>query len=111
MTALLPPDPSVSGWYWLKQDGGLPSFALWKSGDNVWTSVRNIDWSPEALAREGYTLATPHRIPTAEQMDAVHALTADPKPPEQPASSFAIGYHAGMEYAARKLAQVLGGAP
>ncbi|CAB4144742.1 hypothetical protein UFOVP469_50 [uncultured Caudovirales phage] len=60
-------------------------------------------------AREGYTFASPHRIPTAEQMDAVYALTVDPKPPEQPASApFALGYHAGMEYAARKLREALG---
>ena len=45
----------------------------------------------------------PHRIPTAEELAAVYALTAPPKPPTMPASAFSIGYHAGMEYAARRL--------
>lgn len=42
-------------------------------------------------------------IPTAEELAAVYALTAPPKPPTMPACAFAIGYHAGMEYAARRL--------
>jgi hypothetical protein len=112
--ALIPPDPSVSGWYWLKNEGHPESFALWKPGYNVWTSVRGIDWTPEALAATGYTFAspTPRPLPTSEQMDAVYALTAPPKSlAVSPAGAFAIGYHAGMEYAARKLAQALEAKP
>ena len=108
MTPLLPPDRFASGRYWLRVEG-MEIVGRWEAASGLWSWLYCGGLvSPEEAWANGYTFASPHRIPTAEQMDAVYALTAPPKPPTMPASAFAIGYHAGMEYAARKLREALG---
>ena len=108
MSALLPPNPDTPALYWLRHESGepdeawewVPDGAFWHSGNGESDAI-----DPGLMADLGYTFAsaTQRPIPTAAQMDAVHALTAPPKPPTMPASAFATGYHAGMEYAARRL--------
>tara|TARA_R110002126_G_scaffold85416_1_gene206898 strand:+ start:135 stop:488 length:354 start_codon:yes stop_codon:yes gene_type:complete len=114
VSALLPPNPDTPALYWLRHESGepdeawewVPEGAFWHSGNGGSDAI-----DPGLMADLGYTFAsaTQRPIPTAAQMDAVYALTADPKPLEYPASApFALGYHVGMEYAARKLREALG---
>jgi hypothetical protein len=109
--ALIPPKPEVSGWYWIRTSEGHEVPRLWRADTNTWRFVgSNVpNWSPELAGSLGMTFAspTPRPLPTSEQIDAVYVLTAAPKPPVYPANGFAIGYHAGMEYAARKLREAL----
>ena len=104
MSALLPPNPDTPALYWLRHESGEPDEIWeWVAPDMIWR--RGLDYTPSGMVRDGYTFAsaTQRPIPTVAQMDAVYALTAPPKPPTMPACAFAIGYHAGMEYAARRL--------
>ena len=73
MTALLPPDPDTPALYWLRHESGEPDEVWeWIAADMIWR--RGLDHTPAGLTRDGYTLASPHRIPTAEELDAVYDL-------------------------------------
>lgn len=107
--ALLPPDPSVPGRYWISA-----------SFDEIWTWHPDVQrwhapgWtpnrvSPELAASLGCTFAKPpaRPIPGPAALEAVYALAKPPDGPSQPASPFAIGYTAGMKYLAGKLRAAL----
>jgi len=75
MTALLPPDPSVSGHYWIMDRHGLRCCAEWHV-EGYWQLERwGGKWDPKDLAALDWSLATPHRLPTAEELDAVYGLS------------------------------------
>lgn len=69
---LLPPNPSVDGWYWATVSiCGSMTPIEWRR--HLWmTPIGAL--SPETAWRTGYRLVIPHPIPTPEQLDALHAL-------------------------------------
>lgn len=74
---LLPPDPSVDGWYWLTRIAGIHEAWRWLPSQRSWYS-KNVAGSvilyAGTMARDGYRLASPHPIPGPEELDALHAL-------------------------------------
>lgn len=74
--ALLPPDPSVPGRYWIKDpvEWASPEIWMWSPSSGRWHHDLGFDWSPEGFAAEGYTLASPHPIPCPAALETLHAL-------------------------------------
>lgn len=72
--ALLPPDPSKPGQYWIRSAEGRDVIGVWNPSGH-WTF---IGWrtlaSPIGLALAGYTLATPHPIPGPAALEAVYQV-------------------------------------
>ena len=75
--ALLPPDPSVPGEYWLIRSGRKPEAWTWLPDIRSWFS-RNIAGSvvryAEGMASEGYTLASRRPIPGPAALEAVYQV-------------------------------------
>lgn len=71
--ALLPPDPTRKAAYWLRRPDGENELYEWTPDAGVWWQALNRAY-PDELSELGYTLASPHPIPTATQLDALHAL-------------------------------------
>lgn len=119
--ALLPPDPSVPGSYWIARRGdGFCDMWDWLPDDREWW--RRTDdgdvCSPEETGRLGYTLATPHPIPGPAALEAVwQALAIMEKEAERLTTAmrndFDSGVQSGMDSAAAHLraavARVRGG--
>lgn len=75
--ALLPPDPTRKENYWLRVRDLQPEQWLWLPDSRNWFSKNtagSVVRYAEGMAEDGYTLASPHPIPTAAQLDALHAL-------------------------------------
>lgn len=88
---LLPPDPSKRAWYWLwRQDIG-PVLYLWQpppkpAFHGLWSSPGRPAMTGAWATQESYSLASPHPIPTPEELDALHEA-AKPTPSEWLVSS------------------------
>lgn len=73
MTALLPPDPTRDASYWLRGPNGRDTVASFRGGS--WQELGHLSYyGARFMADRGYTLASPHPIPTAAQLDALHGL-------------------------------------
>lgn len=110
--ALLPPDPSVPGRYWIRNAEGRDVIGVWNPSGH-WTF---IGWrtlaSPVRLALAGYTLATPHPIPGPAALEAVwEALAIMEKEAERLTTAmrndFDSGVQSGMDSAAAHLRAAL----
>lgn len=74
---LLPPDPTVDGWYWVGHNSMRASPMYFNATKKSWWNEEDIQpsWlSARMAAEECYTLASPHPIPTAEQLKRLHKL-------------------------------------
>ena len=114
--ALLPPDPSVPGSYWIARRGdGFCDMWDWLPDDREWW--RRTDdgdvCSPEETGRLGYTLATPHPIPGPAALEAAwEALAkmdryADPQGTRRAETNAEYGLALGYEGAAAMLRAAL----
>jgi len=114
MTALLPPDPSVSGHYYLSHPLGVTQAFKWhieQEGSGQWVAGNEMRYSPDYMGAHNFSLATPHRIPTAEELDAVYAALAEaPTDCKDPCPTVAT-YYIGLQHMAAKLRTALGGTP
>jgi len=79
--ALLPPDPTREAQYYLTRTGWNIGKRVeiwrWCPEEPIW---RNEQWGPmgaDLAGKAGYTLASPHPIPTAAQLDALWELMAN----------------------------------
>lgn len=71
--ALLPPDPSKPGRYWLRTPNGLEVIANFRCGS--WLVMGQPTYYGARFMREqGYTLAIPHPIPGPAALEAVYRL-------------------------------------
>jgi hypothetical protein len=106
--ALMPPDPDRDGWHWASYPGLRPVPLFWVSKAQLWI-IPGPGIAPDVAAKAGYTFATdpPHPIPSAAALERLYALATPPTGPATPASSFAVGYVAGMGYVADKLRAAL----
>lgn len=73
---LLPPDPTKPGRYWLAVSRSQPPvefIADWVPPTGIWVGPLGKIYPRDS----NYTLASPHPIPTAAQLDALHRLADD----------------------------------
>ena len=106
--ALLPPDPTKPGRYWLAVAGSQPPIeciAVWVPAVGLWTTLAGNIYPRD----RGYTLASPHPIPTAAQLDALWSMTAERQPGWSAAGSYERGRQAGIAEANTKLRAALKG--
>lgn len=75
--ALLPPDPTMKAYYWLRSGTTSPGPWLWLPDTRSWFSKNpagSVIRYAEGMASEGYTLASPHPIPGPAALEAVWEL-------------------------------------
>lgn len=107
--ALLPPDPSVPGRYWLKTHDGLDVIGRW-SEHGRW---RAEDWGRPVTAADiafcGYTLASPHPIPGPAALEAIYAAmdALAQKPGWSAAGSYELGRRSAITEARAMLRAAL----
>ena len=66
-TTCAPPDPSVSGWWWLAINGAGPQASYWNSGTSVWWS--DFIMSAKVASLRGYRVLGP--VPTHSEVEAL----------------------------------------
>ena len=68
---LIPPDMETPALYWLRHESGEPNEIWeWVPADMIWR--RDLDYTPGGMVRDGYTLASRRRNPSAREMDAIY---------------------------------------
>jgi hypothetical protein len=77
-TLCIPPDPSISGWWWLHDgyDVDGPRARQWNpdptyNGGGWWSVWACEPWSSEAIAREGFRILGP--VTTHAEVEALRA--------------------------------------
>jgi len=109
--ALLPPDPSVPGRYWMTRTGWNIGRRVeiweWSPSEPLWRHEQWGPMSPDLAGKAGYTLCVPYRILKPGELEAVHRLTDEAAPPLHPAGTYARGYTDGMAFMARMLRAAL----
>lgn len=110
--ALLPPDPSVPGRYWLRASNGVEVVGDFRCGS--WRAIgQPTFYGARFMADRGYTLASPHPIPGPAALEALHyaiKLIRDRAAAERAADEgvdFFRGFACGMEHATGLLRQAL----
>lgn len=113
--ALLPPDPSVPGRYWVRYHDSKPGdemMATWTPGRTEWEGAlgKMTPWQGYAY---GYRLATPHPIPGPAALEAIYAALAqmdhyaDPQGTRRAETNAEYGLALGYESAAAMLRAAL----
>lgn len=73
--ALLPPDPDRPGRYWMKPRWGDDIVARWNPSGRYWNAWEFSVLTAKHAAVLGYTLASPHPIPSAAALKRLHNPT------------------------------------
>lgn len=78
--ALLPPDPDRPGRYWMTRTGWNIGKRVeiweWSPSEPLWRHEQWGPMSPDLAGKAGYTLASPHPIPSAAALERLYVLLA-----------------------------------
>lgn len=71
--AVLPPCPDTPGRYWMKPRWGDDIVARWNPSGRYWNAWEFSVLTAKHAAVLGYTLASPHPIPSAAALERLYA--------------------------------------
>lgn len=108
---LLPPDPDRPGRYWLKPHWGDDIVARWNPSGRYWNTGEFAVLTAKDAAVLGYTLASPHSIPSAAGLERFYVLVqgfeAEGAAKEQAGDTISVGAAAAFFTAAAMLRAAL----